>query len=366
MAYSENPFTPAFGEVPVHLAGRKQTLATLDRAFRSERRRPELTTLFSGARGTGKTTMLSIASRKAASYGWIVASTTAMSGMLEDIEIQTVQNSSHLLASQSSFKVKEIGIPQLFDVKVEHKEVQLTNWRSRIGKILDELTTTDTGLLITVDEVKPNLDEMIQLSAYYQHFIREERKVALLMAGLPQQISSLLNSDTVSFLRRAQQVKLGRLDNYEIKAAMLKTITDEQRTIDDDALNYAVDAIGGFPFLLQLVGYYAWDADIQKERIDKEMVRHAITLAQEELSSRMFDATYKELSNGDLAFLKAMLMDAGDSSIADIQKRLRKSSSQVSQYRRRLIEAGIIGERRRGVIGFDLPFFKDYLAQKEW
>jgi hypothetical protein len=37
----------------------------------------------------------------------------------------------------------------------------------------------------------------------------------------------------------------------------------------------------------------------------------------------------------------------------------------VAQYRRRLIEAGVIGARGRGVVGFDLPFFRDYLLSEE-
>lgn len=50
----ENPFTPSFGEVPEHLAGRRDVARCFKRVFESSRCRPELTTLFSGARGTGK------------------------------------------------------------------------------------------------------------------------------------------------------------------------------------------------------------------------------------------------------------------------------------------------------------------------
>ena len=72
-----------------------------------------------------------------------------------------------------------------------------------MSDMLDELAKTGSGLLITVDELDPNLDEMIELAAVYQHFVQEGRKVALLMAGLPHNVSSLINNKTVSFLRRA-------------------------------------------------------------------------------------------------------------------------------------------------------------------
>lgn len=68
-----------------------------------------------------------------------------------------------------------------------------------------------------------------------------------------------------------------------------------------------------------------------------------------------------ELSDTDLRYLEAMLVDAGDSRSGDIAKRMGVSTSQAAQYRRRLIESGVIGERRRGVVGFDLPYFKEYL-----
>lgn len=82
----ENPFTPSFGEIPAHMAGRRDIVASLERAFRSERRRPELTTLFSGARGMGKTSLMALLAHKAEALGWIAVSVTALPGMLADIE----------------------------------------------------------------------------------------------------------------------------------------------------------------------------------------------------------------------------------------------------------------------------------------
>ena len=59
-----------------------------------------------------------------------------------------------------------------------------------------------------------------------------------------------------------------------------------------------------------------------------------------------------------------MLADEEESKVSDLAERLGKPPSVVSQYRRRLINAGIIGERRRGVIGFDLPYFRAYFAER--
>lgn len=58
-----------------------------------------------------------------------------------------------------------------------------------------------------------------------------------------------------------------------------------------------------------------------------------------------------------------MLADGGESKIADVAERMGVKSNYASQYRARLIEQGIIGERGRGRVGFDLPYFKEYLEE---
>lgn len=363
MAIAENPFTPSFGEIPAHLAGRKPIIDDLTRALQSTQRRPELTTVFSGARGTGKTTLLSLVANKAMGAGWVVASTTALPGMLDDIELRVKREAAHLLDPQSGFRVSGVSIPHVAKFDISQSNPLQGNWRLRMDALLDQLEQADAGLLITVDEVDVDLDEMIQLAAVYQHFVREERKVALLMAGLPHNISSLLNDKTVSFLRRAQIVHLGKIEDYEIEDALEKSIRDGGRSIQSDSLHRAVQAIDGFPFMMQLVGYRAWDANPTAKAISSDDVDYGIARAQQDIRSRILEATYRELSPGDIEFARAMLADTDDSRIADIQNRLGKSSSQIAQYRKRLIEAGVIGVRSRGVVGFDLPFFREFLNE---
>lgn len=364
MAAYENPFTPSFGEIPAHLAGRKQIIENLNRAFSSARRKPELTTIVSGARGTGKTTLLTLLAHKAEERGWISVSTTALPGMLDDIEIRVRKHAAHLLDHESSHALAGLGIPQVIDVRFEKAEQPADNWRSRMEGLLDQLEAHGSGLLITVDEVDVELDEMVQLAAVYQHFVREERKVALLMAGLPHHVSALLSDKTVSFLRRAQTEQLGRIADFEIEDALLKTIRENGRDANPDGLKRATEAIGGFPFLMQLVGYRSWDANPKNELISYDDFQYGIDLARSELRERILEATYRELSPQDVRFACAMLEDERESRIADLVARLDRSSAQVAQYRKRLIDAGIIGQRGRGVVAIELPYFRDFLSEK--
>jgi hypothetical protein len=78
-----------------------------------------------------------------------------------------------------------------------------------MNALLDQLALADLGLVITVDEVNPEVGELVSFVSTYQHFVRERRNVALHMAGLPNNVSSLLGNDDVSFLRRASQRRQG-------------------------------------------------------------------------------------------------------------------------------------------------------------
>lgn len=284
--------------------------------------------------------------------------------MLDDIEIGLRRQASHLLGAGEGKRLTGIEISAVGSVSFEQTSPK-TNWRYRISEMLDKLGEMNTGLLLTVDEIDPSLPEMIELAAVYQHFIREGSKVALLMAGLPHNVSALLNDKTVSFLRRAQRYKLGRIADFEVIAALRRTIRENGRIADEQGLEYAAASIGGFPFLMQLVGFRAWDENPGAEQVSFDDFSCGAAAARAELEERILDATLRELSSADVAFARAMLEDDGDSRVSDLADRLGWSAAQVGQYRRRLIDAGIIGERTRGVIGFDLPYFREYLAQMD-
>ena len=208
-----NPFTPVFGQIPLHMAGREDILEEMDEAFASNGQDPNLTSIIVGARGTGKTALLSLLSKEAESQGWVAVNVTALPGMLENVYEQAVKHCAHLIDS-SSTKTHLTGITVGgFGVEWTNSQPAQGTWRTRMEALLDLLAPTGAGLLICVDEVDPELDEMAELAATYQHFMREGHKVSLLMAGLSSHVLSLLSSKESSFLRRACQHRLGRLAN---------------------------------------------------------------------------------------------------------------------------------------------------------
>ena len=358
-----NPFTPVFGKVPPCMAGRRDVIEPIMQALEDGRNSPDIATLLVGPRGSGKTALLSYLAFEAEKKGWVAVNVTAAQGMLDDIIQQCRESASHLLEKEGGSHLTGIQVGNL-SLQWEHDERTAGNWRSLMNRITDELSKTDTGLLITVDEVDPRLDEMRRLVDVYQHFMRENRKVALIMAGLPHNVSLMVSKYTTTFLRRAARHTLGPVPDYEVTEAFRLTVTQGGRSIGADALAAATKAIQGFPFMFQLVGYRAWNVSPDAPEVSIEDMRAGIATAQEELKSRVFDATLATMTEGDIAFLEAMLEDDGDTPQSEMAARLGKSSSHVSTYKRRLLDEGVIEEPRKGRLRFCLPGFRDYLRNE--
>ena len=358
-----NPFTPNFGQVPVVLAGRDQLIDEVLQAFYNAPGDPSLTSILIGARGTGKTALLSLLAGEAQSRGWLVVNAPCIEGLLENIVQGAARAASHLIDSEPSARPTALTLGQLVGVEWERDKPAEPTWYIRMCELLDKLKELGIGLLITVDEVRPNLPEMVELASYYQLFVRDEHKIALLMAGLPSQVSALVSNDILTLLRRASQYHLGRIDAEDAKLVFQETAEQYGKSFSSPALELASGAADGFPFMMQLVGYRSWQAAGESAVIGEEAVRQGIPRASADMKARVLRSTLDELSDGDLAFLEAMLEDERVSLSSDVARRMGKSDSYASQYRSRLIERGIIGARGRGRVGFELPMLREYLPE---
>lgn len=237
--------------------------------------------------------------------------------MLEDILEQAGKGLSD---DVSRARISSIGTRKAGTLGQEEDS---RNWRSRLENLLDALEASGTGLPITVDDVR-DFDEMVQLASVYQHLVSVGRRISLLMAGLPYEVSRILNEQSISFLRRATRYHLGRIDDADMRKALVGTIESGDRTIEADALEAAMSAIGGFPFMMQLVGY-CMRTQTEGDAIDLSAAEHGIETAQQEMRMNILETTYQELSDMDIAFIEAMLPDEGPSSTAEIARRMGKA-----------------------------------------
>ena len=358
---NRNPFTPTFGSVPPVLAGREQIVGDMLRGLDNGVGDPHLCTLLTGARGTGKTALMAYIAAEAQERGWLHAGTTAVDGMLEDIAQQAFASAASFVpAAQTRVVSLDTATPS--GAGGEPGRAFDPNWRTRMGALIDQLQEHDMSLLITVDGAKTAVPEMKQLVTTYQHFVREQKPVALLIAGLPHKMYQLVNNDDVSFLRRATLHTIGNVSVAQTQEAMRSTVTAAGRTIGK-AVELAAQASQGYAYLIQLIGYYMWEANPSAEKISKKDVNAGIEAGFDEFEQRVLQATYRSLSDGDLRFLACMLQGGDDVAVTDITKRLGVKPNYTSKYKLRLVEQGIIGETRRGRVQIELPMFKEYLEK---
>lgn len=63
-------------------------------------------------------------------------------------------------------------------------------------------------------------------------------------------------------------------------------------------------------------------------------------------------------------FTPSLLLDSGPSRVSEIAMRMGVASNYASQYKRRLLEDGVIEERGRILVSFNVPAFKEFLSEK--
>lgn len=363
MTNRPNPFTPAFGTNPHVLAGRDHILDDMRDAFAAGAGNPNLSTLLVGARGTGKTALMSRIRSIAVEEGWLAVGATAIPGMLEDIYEQSVRTSEHLVPTSAFRRLSSVSVGPV-SAGWENNKSPVGNWRTRMSDLLDQLATHDTGLLVTIDEVQDGLDELVQLAAIYQHFVTEGRNVALVMAGLPFHIDRLLSNKSVSFLRRSTQRRMEHIGAADVSEALSITITDAGKDLTPEATDACVEAIDGFAYMLQLVGYRMWNAGRNENVLGIDSATRGIIAARRDMEEHVLSATYRELSAKDVEFLEAMLPDRRESRVGTIAARMGVSSGYAAKYKTRMLALGAIRELGRGVVAFDMPGLRAYVASR--
>lgn len=359
---NKNPFKPTFGSIPVAMAGRETIIHDIQEGLDNAPGDPNRASILIGARGTGKTVLLASIAEKAQEQGWISINVTSGPGMLDEIIVQARSKAAHLLSTETKVHLSGIQLGT-FGITLERNALQST-WREEMTRIVRELNEQGTGLLITVDEISPQHEQLRLLADVFQHFVRERRDTALLLAGLPGNVSLILRDDTISFLRRAFQHQLGAIDINDVSYAIQLTVEAGGRKIAGDALDIAAESTGGFAFMIQLVGYHMWRQHPDLMQITKEDAQAGVRYASRDLDKMIFDTVVRELTTREEEFLLAMAKNKGVSSVRELAGQLGIEPNNASQIRRRLIARGLIADHGRGKVVFDMPLLREYLLRE--
>jgi hypothetical protein len=309
--------------------------------------------------------MLTAAEQEARDRGWAVISETASPGLVERLIFEHLPG---LLTRHDPNATRRRLTGLSFKVGVEWDTIDNHPVRAGLRNQLDDLSDIlggdGAGLLITVDEIhRQSVDELRQLTAVVQHAFREDREVAFAAAGLPSSVSDLLSGTILTFLRRADRHHLSAVDLSDVAEAIREPILSSARTISDEALDEAVRATDGYPFLIQLVGYHIWRRHPRETDVSLADVRAGIAAARRRMGSLVYEPSLADLSDVDRSFLLAMAVDSGPSRMADVAERLHVDKNYASQYRLRLLDSELIAPAGHGYVDFALPYLREYLQE---
>ena len=360
----QNPFRPSAGATPPELIGRAGLLDEVDYGLSLGSGAPGLLTIFTGARGIGKTVMLGAAHDRAREHGWAVIAETATVGFMGRIGESMRQLTEELGDGPQVRRATAIAALG-FSVSTQLPPERQVAWRTVGEDLLRILSAQNTGLIITVDEIHAaDRTELAQLAANIQHFIQDGLPIGLVFAGLPAAVSDLLNEGVATFLRRADKIDLHAAAVRDVERSFTETFARAGFTIEPALLQTAAEATGGYPFLIQLVGYFLWrEAENNNGELGTDAVARAIQAASSRNSRTVIEAALSTISPKDLDFLSAMAVDDGPSSAGDIGERMGRQPNTVANYRARLLATGLIEPAGYGKVTFAIPGLRQHLLK---
>ncbi|MDJ0358462.1 ATP-binding protein [Paenarthrobacter sp. PH39-S1] len=360
----QNPFKPTAGATPPVLIGRAGLLDEFEYGLQQGSGAPGLLTIITGSRGIGKTVMLSAAEGIARTHGWAVISRTANPGFFAGIGDDMLGFVEELGDGPPARKITAFSAAG-FGLTTQLPPERTADWRRIGNELLRLLDAKGTGLVITIDEIHAvDRTEISQLAADVQHFIRDGLPIGLIFAGLPSAVSDLLNEGVATFLRRADRINLHEAAIAEVTASYSELFSDGGITVTPELINEAAEATEGYPFLIQLVGYYLWlEAGKASWKLDESSVHSAITAAQRRNTLVVVESALSDISDKDREFLDAMAVQEGPSAAGQIGNMMKAKPNVVSKYRKRLIAAGLIESAGYGKVDFAIPGLRQYLRE---
>ena len=356
-----NPYNPSFGQKPERFLGRSlivhEILSSLDNP-----NSPWRTTLLIGVRGSGKTALLGDIKESITKKDILPIFVTPENDILNDI-LSQVHACLPKSLIESIPKPSKLSIGGSIEFNLSNDSPSfLNNFRHQLTIMLEALKRKNIQLLFLIDEAQKHSSSMRTFIATYQHLLRERYDVSLVMAGLPNVISDILNDDILTFLRRANQVEL---DNVEISVVIhdFQEIFCKEFNCSVDTAENAALITRGYPYLIQLMGFYLWEY-LNAGTLESDALTQATIQARSMMFQNVHKLLYRELSEGDREFVYAMVPDDNRSKFANIITRTEKSKQYLSTYRLRLIDRGYIKAVARGEVAFCLPFTKEFLQQE--
>lgn len=382
MRADHNPYNPGAGVPPPELAGRDDLLEQARVAIvRARGGLQAKSAIMLGLRGVGKTVLLNALEAIAEENGCQTAlieidpdKTLAqqLAPQLQHIlhrldrvkkagaDLQKAFGSLRAFAAMFKASVGDIdfslaGTPATGDLAIDLTDLFLA--------IADAAKKRDSAIVLLIDEIqylqKGDLSALIMA----MHKISQRQLPLLLFgAGLPQ--LAKLAGDAKSYAERLfDYPPIGPLDEKSARLALAAPAEREGVKYAKDALDYVVEQTGRYPFFLQVWGAHCWEA-AEKSPITLADAKQASAAATDALDEGIFKVRLARLTERQRAYARAMA-EFGPEPVnsSDVANALKLTLSQAAPIRDELIKKGMAYSPERGLIGFTVPKFDEFMRR---
>lgn len=341
----KNPFSISFGTEPKELISREEQLSEIEESFLEDTPTSQ-TYIITGVRGTGKTISLTkIRKVFEEKEDWITVEINSIGDSLNELASKLYDNPMlHKLFLDAEINLSVLGIGATIK-----NAPPITHINTALERMLKEVKKKNKKVLVCMDEVSST--ENIKLFASeFQILIRYDLPIYLLMTGLPQNIDTLQNEETLTFLYRAPKIYLNKLNLVDIAISY-----EDVLNVDKEKAKQLAKLTNGYAFAYQVLGYlYFKNPEMEEESL---LARYDSLL-----NERSYEKIFSELSSKEKKICQ--IMAKGKTKIKDIREAAKLSSGEMSTYRRRLSIKGLVDTSTYGTMTFILPRFGEII--EDW
>lgn len=340
-----NPFDFNFGRAPEVWAGRRDLLAGIASYAADKVAVPFRQVLLYGTRGSGKTALIVEWLKEAEASGWTVIDVSPERGeLIGDVVEQIVEH----LTSKGTFTGK---LPKL----------------SLAGLLRQVAADAKRGALFTIDEAHALSEAEFRRfgKAFQLAAARQRDRLAVVVAGLPPVFEMASSLETSTFLARLVPYHVDMLSSQEVVSALREAIVGAGGDIDDSAADFAAQQSGGWPHLLQLVGYYSLEAAGVGNRVTVEHVAAAMPQVHDLAGKQLLASAWRHVPRR----VRWMLVALATHSTETIARQAFLARTGISDglYGKLLNDAvatGFVANAGVGRVVFPLPFVRGWVASE--
>ena len=339
---ADNPFTLIFGKEPYITVRRDQLVSDVVTDFEKALPKSQIY-IFIGARGAGKTVLLTeLYDHFDQEDDWISVDVNPHRNVLEDLASGLYDKGKlKRLFLKGSLGISFHGVGFTLDGGEPVSSIS-----SVLDRMLSHLKKKNKKVLITMDEATSG-ERVKEFAHDFQGFLRKGYPVYLLMTGLYENVMSLQNDKSITFLYRAPKILLQPLDLEAVRNSYKRNL----KLSDEEAFQLA-SLSKGYGFGYQLLGYLYFS----HRKIDEELLEDF----DYQLRINAYDKIWASVSENEKRILRTIGYRE-EAAVSEILLATGFGDKEFSVYRERLIQKGVAISPRRGFLSLALPRFAQFM-----